>query len=66
MNFIKLTLSGGRNIYVSKNHIGHFFVVPQEGNDDKEQYTRVGVTTHDNGGFSVKETPEQIIKLINS
>jgi hypothetical protein len=26
----------------------------------------VGVTTHNNGGFNVKETPEEIIELINS
>jgi hypothetical protein len=37
-----------------------------EGTDymKKRQHTIVGVTTHNNGGFEVIETLEQIIKLI--
>lgn len=31
---------------------------------EKPAHTRLGVTTHNNGGFEVKETPEQIIKLM--
>jgi hypothetical protein len=29
-----------------------------------EKYTKVGVTTHNDGGFKVKETPEEIIQII--
>jgi hypothetical protein len=29
-----------------------------------ETWTNVGVVTHNNGGFKVKETPEEIDKLI--
>jgi hypothetical protein len=29
-----------------------------------EKFTTVGVTTHNNGGFRVKETPEEIIVKI--
>ena len=31
----------------------------------EEEHTRVGITTHNNGGFSIVETPETLIKLIN-
>jgi hypothetical protein len=37
--------------------MGHFYV---NGN-----HTLIGVTTHNNGGFRVKETPEEILELIN-
>jgi hypothetical protein len=30
----------------------------------KRQHTRIGITTHNNGGFEVLETLEQINKLI--
>jgi hypothetical protein len=33
---------------------------------NKRQHTRIGVTTHNNGGFEVIESPEEIIKLIEN
>jgi hypothetical protein len=36
------------------------------GRVDEEEHTRVGVVTHNNGGLTVVETPEQIMKLINN
>lgn len=68
MKLIKLT-TFYRNVeqplYVNPLHIGHMYSVP-EGTDymKKRQHTIVGVTTHNNGGFEVIETLEQIIKLI--
>ena len=56
MKFIKLTSSTGNDIVVNVARIGHMY---KDGD-----YTRVGVTTHNNGGFSVKETIEEILKLI--
>ena len=59
-NFIRLTSTAdGKQIFVNINHIGHFY------NMSKEIGTNLGVTTHNNGGFKVMETPEEIAKLIN-
>jgi hypothetical protein len=58
MKIIKLTNSmSGSDIYVNVDCVGHFYV---NGN-----HTSVGITTHNNGGFRVKETPEEIVELIN-
>jgi hypothetical protein len=35
------------------------------GRVEEEENTRVGVTTHNNGGFSIVETPETLLKLID-
>ncbi len=70
MKLIKLTSSRDNNpIYININEIGHFY----EGEKSKmnckgsgfemEKFTTVGVKTH-NDGFSVKETPEEIIEKI--
>jgi hypothetical protein len=64
---IKLTISERKEfVYINPSHIGHCYRVPYTEKYSKpiEEHTRVGVTTHNNGGFEVKETPEQIIKLI--
>jgi hypothetical protein len=34
------------------------------GEPTTKKHTMVGVTTHNNGGFKVKETPEEIIEKI--
>ena len=58
MKIIKLTsATGGSDIYVNIDCMGHFYV--------NGKHTLVGVTTHNNGGFRVKETPEEILELIN-
>ena len=58
MKIIKLTSSmGGSDIYVNVDCIGHFYGYSNN--------TLVGVTTHNDGGFRVKETPEEIVELIN-
>ena len=69
MKLIKLTtfyLGVEEPLYVNPNHIGHMYHVPEnvENYRTKRQHTRIGITTHNNGGFEVLETPEEIIKLI--
>ena len=68
MKLIKLTtfhLNVEEPLYVNPLHIGHMYSVPEKIEyTKKRQHTRVGITTHNNGGFEVIETLEQIIKLI--
>jgi hypothetical protein len=66
---IKLTLGKHEPsgiVYINPDHIGHCYRVPEKTEYSKviAEHTRLGVTTHNNGGFVVRETPEQIIKLI--
>jgi hypothetical protein len=68
MKLIKLTtfyLNKKEELYVNPMHIGHMYEVPENAdNRIKPKYTRVGVATHNNGGFEVLESTEEIIKLI--
>ena len=68
MKLIKLTSTTNDKypaIYINVEQIGSISQLYKEEYGVGNLVTRVGVTTHNNGGFSVKETPEQIIKLIN-
>ena len=69
MKIIKVTsLKDKKPVYLNVEQIGHFFRVPEKqsyGRVEEEEHTRVGVTTHNNGGFSIVETPETLIELIN-
>ena len=68
MKLIKLTdRKDSSNIYVNIDHIGHFYQIERLNYDQHvdEVYTLIGVTTHNNGGFDVKETPSQIIEMCN-
>jgi len=71
MKLIKLTSHSDNSIYINVDEIGHF----NEGEVSKmnsngvfkpEKFTTVGVTTHNNGGFRVKETPKEIIEKIRN
>jgi len=62
MKIIKLTLKDSSSIYVNIEQIGYFR--PND-TDSKGWNTRIGITTHNNGGFDVKETPSQIIEMCN-
>ena len=64
MKFITLTSIGGGIIVVNVVHIGHLYPV-KYGRVTKGGHTRLGVTTHNNGGFSVTETVDEIMELIN-
>lgn len=70
MKLIKLTnREGDKFYYINIEQIGHIYQETESGDYGGEVkgrvITRVGVTTHNNGGFKVKETPEEIIKKIN-
>ena len=59
MKIIILTSANdGVKIYINIQHMGHYYYNKSKNN------TTVGVTTHNNGGFSVTETPEQIYDMI--
>lgn len=66
--FIRLTsVATSRRIYVNIDFIGHINEVPEKveyGKVAEKEYTIVGVTTHNNGGFRVVESAEQIFKRI--
>jgi hypothetical protein len=72
MILIKLTShSDDSPVYININEIGHIYEVKQsedwfQGKPIVEKYTKVGVTTHNDGGFKVKETPSEIIKKIRN
>jgi hypothetical protein len=65
MKFIKLT-----NIYQKMRPIDVHINIEMIGSISLENHegnicTKVTCLTHNNGGFKVKETPEEIFKLIN-
>jgi uncharacterized protein YlzI (FlbEa/FlbD family) len=68
MKLIKLTsIKNATDFYINIEHIGHMNEVNETisyGKVDTPKHTVVGVTTHNNGGFRVKETVEEIIQLI--
>jgi hypothetical protein len=67
MKFITLTMESSDPVRINIRLIGHYFPVVYTDNYrkvDKRFCTRVGVLTHNNGGFDVKETPEEIDVLI--
>jgi hypothetical protein len=68
MRLIKLTsLQDKKPIYINVDAIGHFYEVKEEikyGRVEKAKHTRVGALTHNNGGFSVIEDVNKILKLI--
>lgn len=66
MKLIKLTsiIDEAESIYVDVDHIGHMYEVKETveyGKVVKKAYTKVGVDTHRNGGFEVKETVKSIV-----
>ena len=69
MKIIKVTsLKDKKPVYLNVEQIGDFYRVPEKMNYGRvveEEHTRVGVTTHNNGGFSITETPEKLMELIS-
>lgn len=63
MKIIELTnYNNNEAIYINIDYIGDFLEVTDTLNGRKTNvYTRVGVLTHNNGGFRVKETPKEIM-----
>ena len=67
MKVIKLTDLRKDPIYINIEMIGHFYEVEEKkdyGSVTKVAHTRLGVVTHNNGGFEVIETANEIMKLI--
>ena len=66
--FIKLTnLKDKQPIYVNVDCIGHVYTEKpkiEHGRVEKEAHTVVGVTTHNNGGFQIIETPNEIFIML--
>jgi uncharacterized protein YlzI (FlbEa/FlbD family) len=56
MNFITLTSLDGNPLILNINHIGHIY--------DNGESAKVGVTTHNNGGFSVLESTKEILLML--
>ena len=69
MRIIKLTsLHDKSPIYINIDVIGHIYEVKEEikyGKVEKAKHTRIGALTHNNGGFSVIESAEEIFLLIS-
>ena len=69
MKIIKVTsLKDKSSIYVNVEQIGHFYIVPEKmnyGRVEEVEHTKLGITTHNNGGFAITETPEKLMELIS-
>ena len=69
MKIIKVTsLKDKKPMYINVDQIGHFYRVPEKksyGSVDEVEHTRLGITTHNNGGFAINETPEKLMELIS-
>jgi hypothetical protein len=56
----------GKLVYINIDTIGHIYdVVKTEKYKEDEVFTTVGTTTHNNGGFRVKENAKTILKMIS-
>jgi hypothetical protein len=68
MKIIKVTnLKDKSPIYINVEQIGHFYRVSEKksyGSVDEVEHTKLGITTHNNGGFAITETPEELMELI--
>ena len=69
MKIIKVTSFKDKSpVYLNVEQIGHFYIVPEKmnyGRVEEVEHTRLGVTTHNNGGFSITETPKKLMELIS-
>ena len=67
MKIIALTSNfDGKLIYINVDSIGHIYEYEKKEQYEKhEMYTVVGTTTHNNGGFKVKENAKTILKMIS-
>jgi len=67
MKIIALTSNvDGKIVYINIDTIGHIYdVEKKERYGEDKKYTKVGTTTHNNGGFEVKENAKTILKMIN-
>jgi hypothetical protein len=67
MKFITLTSTRKSDpIRINVDMIGHYYSEIDNDNRVNKIYTVVGVLTHNNGGFRVQETPEEIDEIIKN
>lgn len=68
--FIKVTsIKDSKPVFINCDFIGHMYRVPEKkvyGTVDEKEHTVIGVTTHNNGGFKVLETVEEILEIVLS
>jgi hypothetical protein len=61
------TLSDKKSIYINIDMIGHLYEVEEKDfNREPKKYTVIGTTTHNNGGFKVIESVEEVFKRIKA
>ena len=61
------TLSDKKSIYINIDMIGHLYEVEEKDfNREPKKYTVIGTTTHNNGGFQVIESLEEVFKRIKA
>ena len=64
MKFITLTLYlDNTKIFINPTCIGHIYEV--EKTKERGKHTIVSTTSHNNGGFKIAESAEEILKKIN-
>jgi hypothetical protein len=66
MKLIKLTLFNSKTpIYINVEMIGDLSEVEEKDfNREPKKYTSIGHLTHNNGGYKVIESVEEILKLL--
>ena len=69
VSFIELTSRHGSKIFINPQMVGHVYQEIETGNYSGEKEGRaitiIGMLTHNNGGFKVLETPEDVLHKIN-
>ena len=68
MKLIKLTLFNNKTpIYINIDMIGHLYEVEEKDfNREPKKYTVIGTTTHNNGGFKVIESIQEVFNRIKA
>jgi hypothetical protein len=68
MRTIKVTtLSDKRSIYINIDMIGHLYEIEEKDfNREPKKYTVIETTTHNNGGFKVIESIQEVFNRIKA
>jgi hypothetical protein len=68
MKTIKVTtLSDKKSIYINIDMIGHLYEIEEKDfNREPKKYTVIGTTTHNNGGFKVIESIQEVFNRIKA
>jgi hypothetical protein len=70
MRLIKVTLLKTKQpVYINIEQIGDIYGEEEKieyGRIETPKHTNIGVTTHNNGGFRVVETVDEVLKLIKN